>query len=105
MAVGFRLTRDAQQDLTEIRRYSTQAWGQAQSRKYFQDLRSTLELMAEFPGQGVEREDVGEGVHSFPYGSHMLYYRVDDTAVVVFAALHQRMLPAVHIQKRGKKMS
>ena len=46
MAAGFRLTRDAQQDLIEIRRYTTQVWGQAQSRKYLQDLRSTLELLA-----------------------------------------------------------
>jgi|SRR5690554_515126 len=100
MTTGFRLTRDAQQDLTEIRRYTTQAWGQVQSRKYLQDMHSTLELMAEFPGQGGDREDVGEKVLSFPYGSHMLYYRMDSTAVVVFAALHQRMLPAAHI--RGK---
>lgn len=100
MAAGFRLTRDAQQDLTEIRSYTTQAWGQAQSRKYLQDLRSTLELLAEFPGQGTVRRDVGEGVLSFPYGSHMLYYRVENKTVVVFAVLHQKMLPTAHLQGR-----
>src|SRR5699024_8481187 len=101
-AAGFRLTRDAQQDLIEIRRYTTQVWGQAQSRKYLQDLRSTLELLAEFPGQGILREDVGEGVRSFPYSSHMLYYRMESEVVVVFAVLHQRMLPAAHIQGKTR---
>lgn len=101
MATGFRLTRDAQQDLTEIHRYTTQAWGQVQSRKYLQDMHSTLELMAEFPGQGEGREDAGEGVLCFPYGSHMLYYRVENKVVVVFAVLHQRMLSTAHFQKRG----
>ncbi|MBS7326022.1 MAG: type II toxin-antitoxin system RelE/ParE family toxin [Thiopseudomonas sp.] len=102
MASGFRLTRDAQQDLAEIRRYTTQVWGQSQSRKYLQDLRSTLDVLAEFPGQGTVRQDVKEGVLSFLYGSHMLYYRVESETVVVFAVLHQRMLPVAHIQGRRK---
>lgn len=98
MAAAFRLTRDAQQDLTAIRRYTVQQWGQEQSRKYLQDLRSTIELLAEFPGQGSAREDVGKGVCSFPYGSHMLYYRIEEKQLVIFAVLHQRMLPTGHIR-------
>lgn len=72
MALGFRLTRDAQKDLTAIRRYTVETWGQEQSRKYLQGIRDKIELLAEFPGQGVGRQDVGEGVFSFPCGSHML---------------------------------
>ncbi|WP_022964596.1 type II toxin-antitoxin system RelE/ParE family toxin [Halopseudomonas pelagia] len=100
MASGFRLTRDAQQDLTAIRRYTVNTWGQEQSRKYLQGTRETIELLAEFPGQGVVRLDVGEGVFSFPYGSHMLYYRIKEEQLVVFAVLHQRMVPTEHLQGR-----
>lgn len=100
MASGFRLTRDAQQDLTAIRRYTVDTWGQEQSRKYLQGVRDTIELLVEFPGQGLARQDVGDGVFSFPYGSHMLYYRLEKKQLVVFAVLHQRMVPEGHLQRR-----
>lgn len=100
MALGFRLTRDAQQDVASIRRYTVDAWGQEQSRKYLQGIRDTIELLAEFPSQGLGRLDVGAGVYSFPYGSHMLYYRIEKKQLVVFAVLHQRMVPAEHLQRR-----
>ncbi|PRB82693.1 type II toxin-antitoxin system RelE/ParE family toxin [Pseudomonas sp. MYb185] len=100
MAFGFRLTRDAQQDLKAIRRYTVNTWGQEQSRKYLQGAREAMELLAEFPGQGLVRLDVGEGVFSFPYGSHMLYYRLEKKQLVIFAMLHQRMVPTEHLQGR-----
>lgn len=100
MAAGYRLTHDAQQDLMAIRRYTQQNWGTEQSRKYLQNMRSTLELLAEFPGQGTVRPEVGEGVHCFPYGSHMLYYRLDEGLLIVFAVLHQRMVPMQHLKER-----
>ena len=100
MASGFRLTRDAQQDLTAIRRHTVNTWGQEQSRKYLQGARKTIELLVEFPGQGLARLDVGEGVFSFPYGSHMLYYRLEKKQLVVFAVLHQRLVPTEHLQGR-----
>ncbi|TDQ37012.1 type II toxin-antitoxin system RelE/ParE family toxin [Thiopseudomonas denitrificans] len=100
MAAAFRLTRDAQQDLTAIRRYTVQQWGQEQSRKYLEGMQSTIRLLAEFPAQGLARQDVDGGVFSFPYGSHMLYYRLEKNQLVVFAVLHQRMTPAGHLKGR-----
>ena len=100
MGFSFRLTRDAQKDLTAIRRYTVETWGTEQSSRYLQGMRETIELLAEFPRQGVVRENVGEGVLSFPYGSHMLYYRLEKKHLVVFAVLHQRMLPQEHLQRR-----
>lgn len=102
MPAAFRLTYDAQQDLTEIQLYTVQQWGQQQSRKYLQGLRSTIKLLAQFPGQGSARDDVGNGVFSFPYKSHMFYYRVEQKHLVIFAVLHQRMLPTAHIHGRSK---
>lgn len=100
MALGFRLTRDAQRDLRAIRRYTVDTWGHDQSRKYLEGMRDTIKLLAEFPGQGLGRLDVGEGVFGFPYGSHMLYYRLEKNQLVVFAVLHQRMVPEGHLQGR-----
>lgn len=100
MASGFRLTHDAQKDLTAIRRYTVNTWGLEQSRRYLQGAKETIKLLIEFPGQGAVRLDVGEGVFSFPYGSHMLYYRIEEGQLVVFAVLHQRMVPTEHLQGR-----
>ena len=99
MVFSFRLTRDAQQDLTAIRRYTVDTWGQERSRRYLQGVRDTIELLVEFPGQGLDRPDVREGVFSFPYGSHMLYYQIEKKQLVVFAVLHQRMVPQGHLQR------
>lgn len=65
MGFGFRLTRDAQQDLIAIRRYTVETWGQEQSRQYLAGMRDTIELLAEFPGQGLGRSDVGVGYSAF----------------------------------------
>ena len=100
MGFSFRLTRDAQKDLTAIRRYTVETWGQEQSRKYLEGMRDTIKLLVEFPSQGLDRPDVGDGVVSFPYGSHMLYYRQEKKPLVVFAVLHQRMEPEGHPKGR-----
>lgn len=100
MALGFRLTRDAQQDLKATHRVTADTWGQEQSRKYLEGMRDIIKLLVEFPSQGLDRPDVGDGVVSFPYGSHMLYYRVENDIAVVFAVLHQRMVPEGHLQGR-----
>ncbi len=100
MGLGFRLTRSAQQDLTAIRQYSEQAWGLEQTKKYLRGMRETIELLADFPGQGTVRQDVGEGALSFPYGSHWLFYRIEKEQLVVFAVLHQRMVPMEHLAER-----
>lgn len=100
MALGFRLTRSAQQDLSTIRRHSTQTWGKEQAKKYLQGMRETIELLAEFPRQGTARQDIGEGVFSFPYGSHWLFYRIEKEQLVIFAVLHQRMVPMQHLAGR-----
>ena len=100
MARGYRLTYAAQQDLVLIKRYTDQNWGPEQTRKYLTNIRATLELLAAHPKQGVARPEVGTDVFSFPCGNHVLYYRLEQTGMVVFAVLHQRMAPSHHLPKR-----
>ena len=51
--MSFRLTRDAQQELTEVRRYTVQRWEQEQLTKYLQNLCGTVELQVSFRGKEV----------------------------------------------------
>ncbi|MCY4427864.1 MAG: type II toxin-antitoxin system RelE/ParE family toxin [Halieaceae bacterium] len=94
---AYRLTRDAQSDLIEIRRYTVQEWGAVQSQKYLSELRKTIRLLAEVPSLGKARPEAGLKVLSFPYASHVIYYVVHEQVLVVFAVLHKRMVPLDHM--------
>ena len=100
---GYRLTKDAQSDLIEIRRYTVQEWGAAQSQKYLSELRKTIRLLAEAPSLGKARPEVGPKVLSFPYVSHVIYYLVHEQLLVVLAVLHKRMVPLNHMIERGNR--
>lgn len=97
---NYRLTPDAQSDLIEIRRFTLDRWGEAQSKKYLAELRQTIRLLAETPSLGKRRPDVGTEVSSFPHVSHVIYYVVHEQQLVVFGVLHRRMVPVNHLDGR-----
>ena len=97
---NYRLTPDAQSDLIEIRRFTLDRWGEAQSKKYLAELRQTIRLLAEPPSLGKRRPDVGTEVSSFPHVSHVIYYVVHEQQLVVFGVLHRRMVPVNHLDGR-----
>jgi len=97
---NYRLTPDAQSDLIEIRRYTVEQWGEAQSKKYLSELRQTIRLLAETPSPGKPRPEVGINVLSFPHVSHVIYYVVHEQQLVVFGVLHKRMVPVNHLLER-----
>ena len=97
---NYRLTPDAQSDLIDIRRFTLDRWGEAQSKKYLFELRQTLHLLAETPSLGKPRPDVGEDVLSFPHISYVIYYVVHAQQLVVFGVLHKRMVPVNHLDGR-----
>lgn len=100
---AYRLTPDAQSDLIKIRRFTVEQWGSTQSRNYLTELRVTMQLLAKTPALGKRRPDVGPEVLSFPQGSHVIYYVVNEKQLVVFAVLHKRMVPLNHLAERHKK--
>jgi toxin ParE1/3/4 len=96
----YQLTQDAKADLIEIRRFTVQQWGATQSQKYLSELRHTMQLLAENSSLGKLRPDVGSEVLSFPYASHVIYYMVVESLLVVFGVLHKRMVPNHHLAER-----
>ena len=98
---SYRLTPDAQTDLIEIRRFTLTQWGAAQSGEYLSKLRQTMGLLEASSQIGTRRSELGRGVASFPQGSHIIYYLVDQEEVVVFAVLHKAMVPAGHLTGRN----
>ncbi len=97
---NFRITSNAKNDLIEIRRYTLQQWGLAQSQKYISGLRNTMQRLAESPNLGKQQIDIAAGVFSFQYESHLIYYMLHENQLVVFGVLHKRMLPSIHLKDR-----
>lgn len=97
---NYRLTGDAKSDLIEIRRFTLNQWGDVQSKKYLSELHETISLLSETPSIGKLRSDIGEGVLSFPYVSHIIYYLVVEKTLIVFGILHKRMIPINHLYGR-----
>ncbi len=97
---NYQLAPDAQSDLVEIRQYTLEKWGEAQSKKYLAELRQTIRLLAKTPSLGKSRPEVGKNVSSFPHVSHVIYYVVHQQQLVIFGVLHKRMVPVKHLVER-----
>lgn len=96
--MGYRLTGEAQRDLQDIRDYTLRNWGAAQSRSYLKRLQVLLNKLGEMPGLGQSRtEELSPGIYSFPYVSHTIYYRIQESDILVMTVLHQSRLPAIHL--------
>jgi toxin ParE1/3/4 len=102
MKTAYRSTPDARSDLIEIRRFTLQQWGPAQSLKYLSELRKTISLLSETPSPGKFRSELGVNVLSFPHASHVIYYVVHKHKLVVFGLLHRRIVPLNHLIEREK---
>lgn len=99
---AYRLTPDARMDLIDIRRFTLVRWGAEQSRKYLDELRRTMRLLSGAPTLGKNRPDIGAGVHTFPHGSHVIYYLMHENQLVVFGVLHKQMVPEKHLEQRNR---
>ncbi len=98
----YRLTTDAKQDLSAIRKFTINEWGNVQSRKYLVELREILNVLSDNPLMGIHRSDVEDGLYSFPYASHSIYYMLKKKHIVVIGVLHGSMVPANHLEGRER---
>ena len=93
----FQFTDKAERDLDGIINYTVQEWGASQANTYLDGLESRAQLLAENPDLGTARETVFEGLLSFPYESHILYYKKHARGIVIVRVLHQHMDPLKHL--------
>ncbi|WP_323816556.1 type II toxin-antitoxin system RelE/ParE family toxin [Cellvibrio sp. NN19] len=94
----FLLTDESVEHLKAIANYSRKTWGIQQQKQYLSGLRSVLSQLSETPLMGTLRF-TAEHIYSFPYVSHMIYYRIQQDQIIILAVLHQSMTPEVHLKK------
>lgn len=87
----YELTLDAEDDLREIIAYSQETWGGLQTIRYIDGLESLAGRLAAYPKMGSNRSALLEGVLSFPYQSHTLFYLEESFGITILRILHQRM--------------
>jgi toxin ParE1/3/4 len=93
----YQFTDKAERDLESIIDYTAQEWGASQANTYLDGLESRAQLLAENADIGMAREILSEGLLSFPYESHILYYKKHVPGIVIVRILHQQMDPVKHL--------
>ena len=107
--MNVRLTREAEQDLAEIARYTVATFGAEQAMRYAALIEHAIALLVESPLRAAsrERDDLRPGVRSLHLSrvaarrhaaSHILYYHLAAAGdggqhVVILRVLHERMEP------------
>ncbi len=85
----FVLTRPAERDLDQIRRYLLQKAGPTIARKVVKDIRSALMLLGNEPGAGHVREDLTSWPLKFwPVYSYLIVYDPETKPVQIIRVLH-----------------
>lgn len=87
---GVKLTFGGRRDIEAIADYTRSTWGGEQTKKYLSALEDQLKLLAAQPALGMERPRLAEGLRSFPFDRHVIYYAVSGNGIIVVRVLHGR---------------
>lgn len=87
----YRLSEAAQNDLREILEYTRASWGDRRAKHYLIELTLRFEELANFPGLGRKRENIGLGIRSFQASHHIVFYREKPEAIEIARILHPSM--------------
>ena len=93
----YQFTEKAERDLEGIIDYTVQQWGASQADTYLDGLKTRAQLLADNPDLGNKREALYEGLLSFPFESHILYYMKQPRGITIVRVLHQNMDPLKHL--------
>jgi len=81
----------AQEDLRDIGDYSDTHWGKAQARLYLDAIADTIDQITAMPLAGSDQANVSPGLRKRRSGSHNIYYRTFEDAVLIVRIIHERM--------------
>jgi toxin ParE1/3/4 len=80
----------AEDDLADILQYTEKRWGSEQADSYQAMLQKVLLELVEFPHLGKARPDLPAGYRSLLADQHLIYYRIEGSAIRVSRILHVR---------------
>lgn len=82
------LSQKAQQDIEAIYDFGLYKFGKDQAIEYLIALRSYFVLLSKNPDVGKQRNEIKEGLYSFPHVSHLIFYRIFAKHIRIVRVLH-----------------
>ena len=78
----------ADTDLFDILAYGTAVHGEAASDAYYTGLTDTFAFLCQNPDSGQVDEPSGLGLRRWRHRQHRIFYRVDDTTILIVRVFH-----------------
>jgi toxin ParE1/3/4 len=86
-----RYSRAADRDFKMIGQQSLSLWGRNQTRKYLHDIHNVILGLVDYPDRGPQYSGLQDGIRKIGSGSHLIFYRLEGTTVIIVRILHARM--------------
>lgn len=86
----FILSEAAKNDLQEIYDFGIFKFGHSQAAKYLEGIQVGIEKISKNPDIGRRRNEIKLELFSFPYGSHIIFYRILPDRIRIVRVLHGR---------------
>lgn len=88
----YKLTNKAVEDLSKIWDYTFEVWSEQQADKYYDELISTCQEIAENPDLGKNFEGILEQLLGMKTNRHIIFYRtLSQDYIEITRILHERM--------------
>ncbi|KFC67731.1 Plasmid stabilization system protein [Devosia sp. LC5] len=86
--MAFRFSAQAAEDIYFIYENGKRSFGERAAELYYLLFLDAAELASRHPLAAAIRDDIGENVR-VRYGSHAIFYQLDDPDIVILRVLHQ----------------
>lgn len=88
----YKLTNKAVEDLSKIWDYTFEVWSENQADKYYEELISNCQEIAENPTLGKSYEGISEQLLGMKANRHIIFYRsLSESYVEITRILHETM--------------
>lgn len=82
------LSEIADADLEAIFDYTIYKFGVEQAEKYLLEIEDIFLHLLKHPESGRKRDEIKEGLYSFPKDNHIIFYRIFDNHIRIVRILH-----------------
>ena len=82
------LSEIADKDLEDIFDYTFDEFGFNQAEKYLLEIEEIFQHLIVNPQIGKKRDEIKQGLYSFPKDNHIIFYRILDNHIRIVRVLH-----------------
>ena len=87
----FLISKEADTDLEDISFYTYMNWREKQAVLYLAKLKECFQTLTDSPTIGRDASEFSQGLRRFSYESHMIFYVMIDTGILIVRVLGQQM--------------